>query len=164
MADEVLSSAPFMWNNEFTNPIQGLGKVTGTSAADLKEAYITEKELDALYPTSGWTSLKDAAPKCFDATNKPQAIVVVHNGNGGMTHYTKAGPKMAEIVHKMVPALSKTPEVVQYANGNNDPRAQSENAGDYHGKVIVSYDPVKKAYQVWMAGVKLAGPILEGPL
>lgn len=164
MADEVLATAAFMWNNEFTNPIEGLGKVTGTSAADLQAAYITQPELDALYPTSGWTSLKDAASKCFGATEKPQAVIVVHDGKDGMTNYEKAGPKMAEIVHKMVPALSKTPDVVQYSNGATDARAQSENAGDYHGKVIVSYDPAKKEYQVWMAGVKLTAPVLKGPL
>lgn len=158
-----MKTARFMWDNEFTNPIQGLGKVTGVSKAELDAAYITQKELDGLYPSSGWISLKDAS-KCFTADKKPQAIIVVHDDQGAYAKHVEAGKEMAKIVHKMVPALSKEPEVVRYANGATDPRQQSESSSDYHGKVIASYDPSKPQYQVWMAGVKLTAPILKGPL
>ena len=163
MADEVMETARFMWDNEFTNPIQGLGKVTGTPKASLDAAYISQTELDGMYPSSGWTSLKDAS-KCFAADKKPQAIIVVHDGVGASTLYVDAGKEMAKIVHKMVPALSKEPQVVQYSNGRaENPRENSQSPNDYHGKIIVSYNAAKPEYQVWMGGVKVTAPILKGP-
>lgn len=55
-------------------------------------------------------------------------------------------------------------------NGQSDSQSTSSgiastasaDPADYHGKVIVSYDPATKNYEVWMAGASLTAPILKG--
>lgn len=64
-----------------------------------------------------------------------------------MATFKNAGPAMAALVSKPVPALGAEPKVVEYANPAEDGAEAPQKDGDYHGKIIVSYDPTKPAYQ-----------------
>lgn len=117
-----LEGFPTMFENSFTNALKGSGKGTPTKD-ELSGEGATVAFFDEYYPTKGWTSLTGTAQKeCFDAKNKPQAVVVVHNGlnedgEQNPAQFKKAAPKMQAIVKELVPAT--TPKIVIYKDAES---------------------------------------------
>lgn len=112
-----------MFANAFTNPLKGLGKATAT-AAELKDSGMTQTDFDDYFPTTGWKSLKTTeVAQCFDATNKPQAAVIIHDGLGEdgsklPAQFATSGPAMQKLVKEAVPAAQ--PKLVTYKNAGEN--------------------------------------------
>jgi hypothetical protein len=136
-------------------------KLFGMTEADVK------KDADSVYPTSGFRSLTGTngimeTSNAFASTHKSQAAIIVWDGNvGNGDTYKTTGPKMASLIDKLVPGLpTGQPKLVKYSN-SAEGAVDSNSEGEYHGKVIVSYDSSTGAYEVWMAGASLKEPVLS---
>lgn len=122
VSDTALRKFPTMFANSFTNALKGSGRATPTKN-ELAEGKVGAEFFDEFYPTRGWLSLTGAAQKqCFDAKNKPQAVVVVHNGlnedgEENSAQFVKTAPKMQALVKELVPAA--TPKIVIYKDANS---------------------------------------------
>lgn len=159
-----------MFDNAFTNALQGLGRAH--YEADPEEVALYKqfnmpveeltKNIDGVYPNSEWVPLTGShgVVSNFAATHKPQAVIVVKGAQGEGDSYTQTGPHMSKFIKAHVPGLHAQPKLVHYKHGPNLSE-DSKDEGDYHGKVIVSYDADTHAYEVWMAGADLTAPILK---
>lgn len=111
-----------MFANAFTNPLKGLGKATATAAETEKS--LGQVNFDEYYPTTGWKSLKTTeVAACFDAKNKPKAVVLVHNGlaeDGSKlpAQFETSGPAMRKVIKEAVPASE--PKLAVYKDATAD--------------------------------------------
>jgi hypothetical protein len=151
--------------NTVTGPLQGKGLQQWREGANSEET-ATKVVVEEVYPKKDWESLKDTvarSSKPFDSSKKPQAAIVLWEGDGNEAFggtFTASGAKFQEVVKETVPALTGNPRIVKYKNGAN-PGTDSRANDNYHGKVIVSYNKDTKKYEVWMAGSSLTAPILR---
>ncbi|KAK7191038.1 hypothetical protein DPSP01_007790 [Paraphaeosphaeria sporulosa] len=151
------------FDNAFTNPLSGKRRASfKLTPAQHKEAtlYMTEadvkKEVDDVFPTSGFEALTDHKSHF---TKNVQSMVAVWDGvEGTGDRYRTTGALMQSYVDSLLPGTAT--KLVKYANPE-DARVASGSNDDYHGKVIVSYDSATKKYQVWMPAAKLTEPILK---
>ncbi|KAF2785560.1 hypothetical protein K505DRAFT_369055 [Melanomma pulvis-pyrius CBS 109.77] len=151
------------FDNAFTNPLSGKRRASfNLTPAQHKEAtmYMTEadvkKEVDDVFPTSGFEALTDHKSHF---TSNVQSMVAVWDGvEGTGDRYRTTGALMQHYVDSLLPGTAT--KLVKYANPE-DARVASGSNDDYHGKVIVAYDSATKKYQVWMPAAKLTEPILK---
>ncbi|KAF2451128.1 hypothetical protein P171DRAFT_153165 [Karstenula rhodostoma CBS 690.94] len=175
ITDKAYEGLPSLFDNAFTNPLQSLGLAHSKAKEDYVESllqFISRDEIvrtsELPYPHSGFIPLTgtkgvmSGSSNPFDSANRPQAAVFVWDGRVGEgQNYVDSGRKMASIIDKLVPDLpASQPTLVEYSNPQDAAKA-SNSYSDYHGKIIASYDSATGAYEVWMAGARLSGPILK---
>ncbi|KAF9738644.1 hypothetical protein PMIN06_001945 [Paraphaeosphaeria minitans] len=153
------------FDNAFTNPLSGKRRASfKLTPAQHKEAtlYMSEadvkKEVDDVFPATGFEALTDVKSHFTTASNVKSMVAVWDGVEGTGDRYRTTGPLMQRAVDGLLPGTAT--KLVKYEN-SEDARSTSGDNGDYHGKVIVSYDSATKKYQVWMPAAQLSGPILK---
>lgn len=168
VGDNGHADLPPQFANAFINPLTGRRRASFRLDARQRKIAtehnmplkMIEDAVNDVFPTSAQFDALTNHMSAFTAAKGVQSMVAVWDGiHGNGDTYTRTGEIMRKFIDDLVPGPAT--KLVEYGNTQEDAFKTSRDEGNYHGKIIVSYDSATRKYQVWMPAADLKAPILK---